>query len=63
MTTMGGAIVTTRRIQIGILRWRKPCMMTWPAIVPTVEEDRPEASREMAKTALAADPSRGVRVR
>jgi hypothetical protein len=29
-------------------------MITWPAIVPTEDEDRPEARSEIAKTQLAA---------
>src|SRR5919204_4210592 len=37
-------------------------MITWPAMVPTVDEDRPEASSETAKTVAEACPSSGVRV-
>ena len=38
-------------------------MITWPAMVPTDEDDRPEASSEMAKIQLAAEPSSGSSVR
>ncbi len=31
----------------------KPCITTWPAIVPTEEEAKPEASRAMPKTVAA----------
>ena len=63
ITTSEGTIVTRRRIQTGMCRCRKPCMMTCPAMVPTEDEDSPEASSEMAKTQLAAEPSSGCRVR
>jgi hypothetical protein len=35
--------------------------MTCPDMVPTEDDDRPAASREMANTQLAAGPSRGDR--
>ena len=38
-------MVMARRAKIGIWRWMKPCMTTWPDIVPTQEEAIPEASR------------------
>ena len=38
-------------------------MITWPAIVPTVDEESPEASSEIAKMTLAAEPSSGSSVR
>lgn len=57
---IAGAIVTSRRTQRGMV---KPWMITWPAIIPTVEADRPEARSDILKTVLAEDPSRGVRVR
>ena len=56
-------MVTRRRTQIGMCRWMKPCMMTWPAMVPTVVEASPEASSEMANIQPAAEPSNGSRVR
>jgi len=39
-------------------RRKKPAMITWPAIVPTVAEERPDARSETAKIQLAALPSR-----
>jgi hypothetical protein len=48
---------------LAILRRRKRCMITWPAIVPTVADDRPDASNEIPKTQLDAGPSSGVSVR
>ena len=38
-------------------------MITCPAMVPTEEEDRPEASSEMAKIHAWPLPSSGSRVR
>ena len=57
-----GAIVTARRIQSDIRKLTKPCMITCPANVPTVELERPEASNETAKTVAANRPSNGSRV-
>jgi hypothetical protein len=37
-------------------------MIIWPANVPTVELDTPDASRETKNTPAAAMPSRGVKV-
>ena len=37
-------------------------MITWPAMVPTVDADSPEATSEMANTVLEAGPSSGVSV-
>ena len=39
-------------------RLTKPCMTTWPAIVPTDDEEKPEASRAMPKSVEAPLPSR-----
>src|SRR5579884_1810165 len=62
-TTMNtGNIVTNRRIHTGMVKPTNPCMMTCPAIVPTLELERPEASSDTAKTTLAAPPNRGVSV-
>ena len=63
MTSNEGAIVTERRIQPGMLWCKNPCMITWPAIVPTDEEESPEASSEMANTQLDALPSSGSSVK
>ncbi len=38
----------------------KPCITTWPAIVPTEEEAKPEASRAMPKTVAALAGDRAV---
>ena len=57
-----GTIVRSRRSHTGICQWTNPCMTTWPAMVPTVEEERPEAKSEIAKIQLAAHPRSGVRV-
>ena len=62
ITTSAGIIVTTRRMKSGIRRRTKPCITTWPAIVPTVELDRPEASSASAKSVLDAPPRIGLRV-
>src|SRR5260221_10653653 len=59
-TITAGIIVTTRRTQIGIVKPTNPCIITCPAIVPTVELERPEGNSEIAKTRLAAPPKRGV---
>ena len=55
-------MVTSRRIQIGMRKPTKPCMIICPAMVPTVELDTPDASSETRKTAAAAAPSSGVKV-
>ena len=46
-------------------RLTKPCMITWPAIVPTDDEEKPEASRAMAKSVEAPlrEPAFECRVR
>ena len=61
-TTKAGTIVTSRRTQTGIAKPTKPCMIICPAIVPTAEEDRPDASSDTRKRPAAAGPSRGVSV-
>ena len=63
MITSVGSIVTSRRSQTGIEKPTKPCMMTWPAMVPTAELESPEASRLIRKTAAAPPPRSGVSVR
>ena len=55
-------MVTSRRTQIGMRKPTKPCMIIWPAMVPTVELDTPEASSEIRNTPAAAPPSSGVKV-
>src|SRR4051794_11382535 len=56
-TMSAGVIVAARRRNSGILRAMKPCMTTWPANVPTLELDRPEASRATANASAAPPPS------
>jgi hypothetical protein len=41
----------------------KPCITTWPESVPTVELDRPDASRASANSVLEAPPRIGASVR
>ena len=48
-TISAGVMVIARRKNTGIRRRRKPCMTTWPAIVPTDEEEMPDASSAMPK--------------
>src|ERR1700749_1138128 len=52
-TSSAGARVIARRRKSGIWRSMKPCITTCPAIVPTEEEAKPEASRAMPKTVAA----------
>ena len=35
----------------------KPCITTWPAIVPTLEEERPEASSATPNMTAAPEPT------
>jgi hypothetical protein len=57
MTSNEGIIVTARRTHAGMLRCRNPCIITWPAMVPTVEDDRPDAGNEIAKILLDIAPA------
>ena len=61
-TTKAGTMVTRRRSQSGIRMPTKPCMMTWPAIVPTAELDTPDAISESRNTLAAPAPSSGTSV-
>ena len=61
-TTKAGTTVTSRRSHSGIEKPTKPCMMICPAMVPTAELDRPEASSATRKKPAAAEPSSGVSV-
>src|SRR5919199_1542707 len=56
-TTSAGAMVIARRRNSLIRRSMKPCMTTWPANVPTLELDSPEASSATAKASAAPPPS------
>src|SRR6185503_17195140 len=62
-TSTAGVIVTSRRSQSGIRQSTKSCMMTCPAIVPTTELDRPEASREIMKIVAERPPNSGPSIR
>ncbi len=62
-TTNAGAIVTSRRTVTGIRRWTKPCITTWPASVPTAEDERPEARSAIANSVADAGPRIGSSVR
>ena len=55
-------MVTTRRNQTGMRKPTKPCMIIWPAIVPTVDEEIPDAMSDSRKTPAAPAPRSGVRV-
>ncbi len=57
-----GIIVTSRRTSIGIRKAMNPCMMIWPAIVPTAELEIPDAIRETRNTPAAPMPSKGANV-
>ncbi len=62
-TTKAGSIVTSRRSQIGMRNWTKPCMIIWPAMVPTAELDIPDAMSDTRKKPdAAAAEQRGQRV-
>ena len=52
-TSSAGAIVIARRTKSGIWRRMKPCITTWPASVPTDDDDSPDASRAIPKTTSA----------
>ncbi len=40
----------------------KPCMITWPAMVPTAELDTPDAISATRNTPAAAAPNSGISV-
>src|SRR5690348_15143041 len=52
-TIRAGSIVIARRSSSGILRLMKPAITTWPAAVPTLDEDTPEASKAIANASAA----------
>ena len=54
-TTKAGTMVTSRRTQIGMRKPTKPCMIIWPAMVPTVELDTPDAISETQEYARRSD--------
>ena len=49
MTISAGTIVIARRRNTEILRRMKPCITTWPASVPTDDDEMPEARSAMPK--------------
>ena len=55
-------MVTSRRTASGIRKWTKSCMIVCPAMVPTTEEEMPDASRAAMKAPAAATPINGSRV-
>ena len=57
MITSAGTIVIVRRSVSGIWRRMKPCITTCPAIVPTLDEERPEASRATPNMIAALEPT------
>ena len=59
-TISAGVIVTARRTKSGIWRRMKPCITTWPDSVPTLDDERPEASRAIPKRMFAWLPSVGA---
>ena len=50
-TTNAGIIVTSRRMMMGMRKPTKPCMIIWPAIVPTAELDSPGSEQRRQKHA------------
>src|SRR5437588_490381 len=57
-TTSAGIIVTARRTTSGIRTSMKPAITTWPAYVPTLDEDTPDASSATANASAAVPPTR-----
>ena len=57
-------MVSSRRSVSGMLRPMNPCMTTWPAYVPTLEEAKPEASSASGEgqrgVAVQGEPEPGV---
>jgi hypothetical protein len=56
ISTRAGIMVIARRTKIGIWRWMKPCITTWPDIVPTQEDATPDASRATPDTVPLCAP-------
>ena len=57
MMTMAGAMVMRRRRATGIRHPRNPSITTWPANVPTLDDDSPDASRATPNRMSAWLPS------
>lgn len=49
ITSKAGAMVTKRRKNSGMRRFMKPCIMTWPLMVPTDELENPLISSATPK--------------
>ena len=56
MIRSAGAIVIERRRNSGMRRRTNPCITTCPASVPTLDEERPDASSATPKRRLACAP-------
>src|SRR3954470_3535197 len=55
-TISAGSMVIARRRKSGMRKLMKPCITTWPANVPTLELDSPEASSATVKASAAPPP-------
>lgn len=60
MIIKAGAIVTNLRILMGILKPMKPFIMVCPAMVPTAEEDKPDANKALVKAILFGSRANGT---
>ena len=56
--TSAGSIVSARRANSEIRRFTKPAITTWPAYVPTLDDEMPEASSATANVSAAVPPTR-----
>ncbi len=59
MISIPGNIVINLVALSLIFKPKKPCIIVWPAIVPTAEDDRPEAMSAKPKALLDAAPNKG----
>ena len=55
--TSAGTIVTARRTKTGIRTLMKPAITTWPANVPTLDDEAPDASSATANASAAPPPT------
>ncbi len=55
-------MVMSRRSHTGMRKPTKPCMIICPAMVPTTEDDTPEAISDARNTPAAPAPRSGVSV-
>ena len=56
-TIIAGAMVRPRRRNSGIERRMKPCITTWPARVPTDDDESPDARRAIPNMVWAWPPT------